>query len=206
MYEDILVALVTDGIRFVVIGGVAATIQGSARFTNDIDFCYDTATDNVERLAARLAQWNAYLRGVERGLPFIMDAKAFRITPVMTLTTDVGDIDVMDLVPGVGGYADAMKVSEVVEIGDGRVQVTEPRRADRVEARRAPTEGRRAPDRTRGVARAQAGEVPVAPTGCLTLQGSCRPSTGPCHRVQAAGVNLSGADRLELDAFRDGPG
>ena len=117
MYEDILVALVTDGIRFVVIGGVAATIQGSARFTNDIDFCYDTAADNVERLAARLAQWNAYLRGVERGLPFIMDAKAFRITPVMTLTTDVGDIDVMDFVPGVGHYADAMKVSEVIEIG-----------------------------------------------------------------------------------------
>src|SRR5688572_25531223 len=114
MYEDIIVALVTDGIRFVVIGGVAATIQGSARFTNDIDFCYDTSPDNVERFAARLSQWNAYLRGVERGLPFVMDARAFRITPVMTLTTDVGDIDVMDIVPGVGRYEDAITKSDTI--------------------------------------------------------------------------------------------
>ena len=118
MFEEILAALVAADIRFVVIGGVAATIQGSARFTNDIDFCYDASPDNIERLATRLAQWNAYLRGVERGLPFIMDAKAFRITPVMTLTTDVGDIDVMDFVPGVGDYAAAFKGSEAVEIGD----------------------------------------------------------------------------------------
>ena len=117
MYEDIIVALVTDEIRFVVIGGVAATIQGSARFTNDIDFCYDASPDNVERLASRFARWNAYLRGVERGLPFVMDARAFRITPVMTLTTDVGDIDVMDVVPGVGRYEDAIKKSDKVAIG-----------------------------------------------------------------------------------------
>lgn len=117
MYEDIIVALVTDGIRFVVIGGVAATIQGSARFTNDIDFCYDTSPENVERFAARLSHWNAYLRGVERGLPFVMDARAFRITPVMTLTTDVGDIDVMDIVPGVGRYEDAIRKSDKIAIG-----------------------------------------------------------------------------------------
>ena len=118
MYEEILVALVNGGIRFVVIGGVAGTIQGSARFTNDIDICYDSAPDNIVRLAARLATWNAYLRGVERGLPFVMDARAFSITPVMTLTTDLGDIDVMDLVPGVGRYADAVKGSELIEIGN----------------------------------------------------------------------------------------
>ncbi len=35
----------------------------------------------------------------------------------MTLTTDAGDIDVLDTVPGVGDYAAAIKASEVVEIG-----------------------------------------------------------------------------------------
>jgi len=118
MFEEIIAALVRADVRFVVIGGVAATIQGSARFTNDIDICYDTAPDNVERLVKLLAGWNAYLRGVERGLPFVMDSKAFRITPVMTLTTDVGDIDVLDVVSGVGDFAAVLKASEVVEIGD----------------------------------------------------------------------------------------
>lgn len=117
MFETILSALVAQGVRFVVIGGVAATVHGSARFTNDIDICYDTAPDNIQRLVAILSKWHAYLRGVERGLPFIMDARAFRTTPIMTLTTDVGDIDVLDRVPGVGDYAAAVAVSETARIG-----------------------------------------------------------------------------------------
>lgn len=118
MFEAIIAALVAAGVRFVVIGGVAATIQGSARFTNDIDICYDTSPANVERLAQLLASWHAYLRGVERGLPFVMDARALRTSPIMTLTTDLGDIDVLDAVPGVGNYTAAFKASEAVEIGD----------------------------------------------------------------------------------------
>lgn len=118
MFEQIIVALAGAGVRFVVIGGVAATIQGSARFTSDIDICYDPADDNVERLVALLTGWKAYLRGVERGLPFILDARAFRITPIMTLTTEVGDIDVLDIVPGIGDYAAVLRASEAVEIGD----------------------------------------------------------------------------------------
>ena len=118
MFEQIISALVAAGVRFVVIGGVAATIQGSARLTNDIDICYDTSPDNVDRLVRLLARWKAYLRGVERGLPFILDARAFRTTPIMTLTTTMGDIDVLDVVPGVGDYKAVVKQSEVVDIGD----------------------------------------------------------------------------------------
>jgi predicted nucleotidyltransferase len=117
VFEDIIKALVTAKVRFVIIGGVAATIQGSARFTNDIDLCYDTASDNVERLVRLLNKWSAYLRGVEPGLPFILDQRQFRITPVMALTTERGAIDVLDLVPGVGDYDAAVKASEVVKVG-----------------------------------------------------------------------------------------
>ncbi len=120
MFEEILAALTARGIRFVVIGGVAATIHGSARFTNDLDLCYDTAPDNVDRLVALLTEWHAYLRGVERGLPFFMDARTFRTTPVMTLTTDMGDLDLLDRVPGVGDFAKALAESELVTIGATR--------------------------------------------------------------------------------------
>ncbi len=117
MFETILAALVARDVRFVLIGGVAATVHGSARFTNDIDICYDSATDNVHRLVALLVEWHAYLRGVEPGLPFVLDQRAFRTTPVMTLTTTMGAIDVLDMVPGVGRYSDALAVSELVRIG-----------------------------------------------------------------------------------------
>jgi predicted nucleotidyltransferase len=117
MFEAILAALVARDIRFVVIGGVAATVHGSARFTNDIDLCYDTAPDNIERLVILLTEWQAYLRGVELGLPFILDARTFRTTPLMTLTTTMGAIDVLDAVPGVGDYAKALAASEQFRIG-----------------------------------------------------------------------------------------
>jgi predicted nucleotidyltransferase len=117
MYEEIISALVSAGVHFVVIGGVAATIHGSARFTNDIDLCYDTAPDNIAQLVRLLTGWHAYLRDVDPGLPFVLDARALRTTPVMTLTTDVGNIDLIDRVPGVGGYHDALAQSEPVTIG-----------------------------------------------------------------------------------------
>ncbi len=117
MFEQIIAALIAGGVRFVVIGGVAATAHGSARFTNDIDLCYDTAADNLERLVRILTGWHAYLRGVEHGLPFVLDIRALRSAPVMTLTTDVGDIDLIDRVPGLGTYAEALARSEPVTIG-----------------------------------------------------------------------------------------
>jgi predicted nucleotidyltransferase len=120
MFEDMLAELTGRGIRFVVIGGVAATVHGSARFTNDIDICYDTAPDNIDRLVELLRGWNAYLRDVEPGLPFILDNRTFRTTPVMTLTTSRGDIDLLDTVPGVGAFADAVAQSEKVAIGKVR--------------------------------------------------------------------------------------
>jgi hypothetical protein len=116
MFERMIAGLVAADVHFVVIGGVAATVQGSARFTNDLDICYDTAPDNLERLVRVLRKWRAYLRDVEPGLPFVLDVRALRATPFMTLTTTIGDIDLLDRVPGVGAYADAVAASELVRI------------------------------------------------------------------------------------------
>ena len=112
-FTSMLGGLTKNKIRFVVIGGVAAAVHGSSRVTNDLDICYDgDDRGNVDNLARLLAKWNAYPRGVERGLPFIMDERTFQGAPVMTLTTTEGDIDVMDRVAGVGDYDAVRKHSE----------------------------------------------------------------------------------------------
>jgi predicted nucleotidyltransferase len=107
-----LAGLTREKVKFVVIGGVAAVAQGSARVTNDLDLCYDNTSANLEALGTLLAKWHAYPRGVERGLPFIMDSRTLRGAPTMTLITDEGDIDVMDRVAGVGSYAAVREHSE----------------------------------------------------------------------------------------------
>ena len=108
-------------VKFVVVGGLAATAHGSRRVTDDLDICYDKA--NVTQLAAVLSDWKAYPRGVEEGLPFFVDEKQFRITPLMTLTTHEGFIAVLDIVKGVGDYSDCRQRSVLVEAFDVRFRV-----------------------------------------------------------------------------------
>jgi hypothetical protein len=109
--------LVEAQIEFVVIGGLAARAHGSARITEDLDICYESGDHNVRRLAGLLRDWHAYLRGVEPELPFIMDERTFRDTPIMTLITDRGALDVMDRVPGVGDYERVLAASVGISAG-----------------------------------------------------------------------------------------
>jgi hypothetical protein len=110
-----LQGLVARDVRFVVVGGVAAAAHGSTRVTNDLDLCYEATDENLRRLAGLLASWEAYPRGWEPGLPFIMDVRTLRTTPLMTLDTTQGAIDLLDRIRGVGGYAEAVSESEEVE-------------------------------------------------------------------------------------------
>jgi hypothetical protein len=49
----------------------------------------------LDRLGRQLRDWNAYPRGIEPGLPFIMDAATLRAVPRLALSTTKGDIDVV---------------------------------------------------------------------------------------------------------------
>jgi len=68
--RPILGVLVRHQVRFVVIGGVAASLQGSTTITNDFDICYSRDPDNLERLAAALAEVGATLRGARQPVAF----------------------------------------------------------------------------------------------------------------------------------------
>ncbi len=105
-------------VRFVVIGGVAGVAHGSSRVTNDLDICYDLASDNRTQLAQLLIDWETYLRGVEAGLPFILDARTLADSAVLTLITREGDLDIFARVEGVGDYAACRARSESVLVED----------------------------------------------------------------------------------------
>jgi predicted nucleotidyltransferase len=115
--------LLEGGVRFVVIGGVAASVHGSARVTFDVDICYDPAPENLERLAQVLKSWDAYLRGAEPGLPWVLDARSVRINPVLTLVTRLGNVDVMDRIDGVGDYRKVLASSAEVDYDGARFRV-----------------------------------------------------------------------------------
>lgn len=118
---DLVDGLTAEGIRFIIAGGVAGTVHGSRRVTDDLDILYDTAPDNQQALAHLLARWQAYPRDVPPGLPFIMDARTLRAAEVLTLTTDRGLLDVFARMKGVGTYAAARPGATIVRLKSGEV-------------------------------------------------------------------------------------
>lgn len=110
-----LLGLSEASVEFVVIGGVAAVSHGSTYQTNDLDICYRESIANVDRLVTLLAAWNAYPRGWEPGLPFVLDARTFKTTPILTLRCSEGDLDLLDFVRGVGSYEECHRRSQLFD-------------------------------------------------------------------------------------------
>lgn len=77
-FRALLEALCEAEVRFVIVGGVAATLHGSARLTQDIDVVYARDSENLARIARALAPLRPYLRGAPSGLPFQLDAVDYR--------------------------------------------------------------------------------------------------------------------------------
>jgi predicted nucleotidyltransferase len=110
-FRAVLETLVGGGVEFIVIGGAAALAHGTARLTQDIDVVYARDPSNIERLAAALGPHSPYLRGAPRGLPFRFDAATITRGLNFTLTTDLGDVDVLGEIVGGGGFNDLLPAS-----------------------------------------------------------------------------------------------
>jgi predicted nucleotidyltransferase len=92
---QVIPTLVRANVDFILIGGMAAILHGSARVTFDVDVVYSRTYDNIERLTIALAPHRPYLRNAPPGLPFAWDSKTIRNGLNFTLTTDLGDIDLL---------------------------------------------------------------------------------------------------------------
>lgn len=108
-------ALLDEGVSFIVIGGMAASIHGSVRATFDLDVVYERSRDNVERLVRALAPLHPYLRGAPPGLPFQWDRETILHGLNFTLMTDIGDLDLLGEIVGGGGYRELLPHAREVE-------------------------------------------------------------------------------------------
>jgi len=105
--EQQLILLAELNIEFVIIGGLAATLYGSSYLTQDLDICYARDADNLKRLADALQSINARLRGAPEGIPFRLDWKTLQQGLNFTFATDLGPLDLLGEVLGVGGFKEA---------------------------------------------------------------------------------------------------
>ena len=104
---------------FILIGGLAANLHGSARFTYDLDALYDRSRTNLERIVQVLLPLHPYLRGAPPGLPFTLNVQTLRNGLNFTFTTDLGDLNLLGEVPGGRDYPEVLPHSTEMELVDG---------------------------------------------------------------------------------------
>ncbi len=120
-------ALCDEGVEFVVIGGLAATFHGSARITFDLDICYCRSSSNLRRLTAALAPFHPRPREFPAGVPFLWDDATLRNATTLTLQTEIGEIDLLAEVTGLGTYEEVKACSVTVDAWPGKRSVSPPR-------------------------------------------------------------------------------
>ncbi len=114
-FDKLLPLLVNSGIEFILIGGVAGNVLGSARLTFDVDIVYDRSKANLEKISQSLKPLSPYLRGAPPGLPFALDVPTLRNGLNFTLTTTLGDLDLLGEVAGGGTFKQLLSQTFVVE-------------------------------------------------------------------------------------------
>lgn len=107
------------GVRYVLVGGMAAKAHGSPTLTVDVDICPARDRENLERLGAALGELGARLRGAPPDVPFHPDRRTFERVELLTLVTDHGDLDVLMHPSGVGGFPELDANAEPVAVDDG---------------------------------------------------------------------------------------
>ena len=108
-FPQLLAALNGSGVKYVVVGGIAAGAHGSARITQDLDVVYERSPANLAAIVAALKPLKPYLRGAPPGLPFDWTVATLRAGLNFTLTTSIGDIDLIGEITGGGTYEDVAK-------------------------------------------------------------------------------------------------
>ena len=114
---QILQVLDKHRLRFVVIDGIAGRLWGSTTVTNDLDICHARDRQNLEALATALRELKVKLRGADRDLPFIADARTLKMGDCFTFTTIAGNLDCLGTPVGSGGYEALARTATRMDVG-----------------------------------------------------------------------------------------
>jgi hypothetical protein len=114
--------LIAAQVEFVLVGGFAAVAHGVAMVTRDVDICCRFSEANLMRIQAAFEG----LHPVHRSRPDMR----LQLTPEqcaslknLYLKTDLGVVDCLGEILGIGGFEDVLKNSVEVELPYGKLRI-----------------------------------------------------------------------------------
>jgi hypothetical protein len=123
--ERLIRTLAKHDVRYVLIGAVAARLQGFPRMTADADITPARNPDNMRGLAAALRGLKArvYSDCVPEGLPFDCSPSMLARADLWNLVTTAGRLDVAFVPSGTAGYEDLIRNAVSFDVFGAKLDV-----------------------------------------------------------------------------------
>lgn len=112
-----------EGLRYVLVGGMAVTIHGGTRITHDADLAIAFDNENRKRVVDAMAPLRPRPMRLAPGAAWVWDEKCLR-GPWCIYLTDAGRVDFIVRLPGVeGGFEGLFARSELREADGVRIRL-----------------------------------------------------------------------------------
>jgi hypothetical protein len=122
-FLNLLERLAKADVDFVIVGGFAGVMYGCTYVTQDIDICCDFSPANLLRLQKAISDLHTVHRMTPKRKKLELTEKTCRHLKNLYLDTDIGQLDCLSFINGVGDYKKVKLASELVEAGDVQLRV-----------------------------------------------------------------------------------
>jgi len=121
--EELLSRLKKHEVEFVVIGGMCGVLHGASLVTLDLDICGRFSRENLRRIEAAVSDLHPRHRLTANKLPFELTDELCDSLKNIYLNTDLGILDCLSEVAGIGDYEQVHKQSVVTSLASGEFRI-----------------------------------------------------------------------------------
>lgn len=123
--QGLLTHLIRAKVKFIIIGGYAAMAHGSSLLTRDVDICCEMSRENLFRLQCALGSINPVHRMGSERIPLSITEENAEGINNLYLQTDLGQLDCLGHVQGVGDYNEMIKGTIEVKLDCGPCRIAD---------------------------------------------------------------------------------
>jgi len=114
--------LIASHVEFVLVGGFAAVAHGVTLVTRDVDICCRFSEANLMRIQNAFADLHPTHRS-RPDLPLELTPEQCATLRNLYLKTDLGIVDCLGEVLGIGGFEEVLKESVEIELPGGKCRI-----------------------------------------------------------------------------------
>lgn len=122
-FFNLVKVLAQAGVDFVVVGGVAGAMHGCTCVTQDIDICCDFSPANLLLLQKAISDLHPVHRMTPSRKKLELTEKNCAQFKNLYLDTDMGQLDCLNYINGIGDYQKVKQASVIVQSGQTKLRV-----------------------------------------------------------------------------------